>query len=205
MKLFLSAVIAFIAATTATGASAAVVPRASNKCYTVHKGYLATYPGEHPTKFVPVGLNSKKQVTYGGGDSWLQVEFQTCPKLPEQAPNLDMYKGRIIVSGVSSNANGTATATNCVTVSNPTAPAKGPFFLEVKKCASDTNPPASQRWEYGNDFGDVVFWTGTSKNDEVGYTDDNESNPVTENGTRRIELGCAVSCSSFSIKTKDQL
>lgn len=57
-------------------------------------------------------------------------------------------QGRIIKSGT----------TDCLTVSNPTAPSGGPFFLELAACQSDTNPPASQQWEYGNDFGAVVFW-----------------------------------------------
>ncbi|KAG8917939.1 hypothetical protein FRC01_002120 [Tulasnella sp. 417] len=194
--------------------ASAVIPRNHDKCYTVHEGYLTTQPGEHPTKFVPVGLSSKKQVTYGAGDPWLKVEFQTCPKLPEQAPSLDIYKGRIIVSG-SSHTNGTITTPNCVTVSSPTAPNNGPFFLGVKRYASETNPPPSQRWEYGKDFGDVVYWvsppsrgwvlTGASKGDEVGYTIDSQLNPVVEKGTRRIKLGCTVSCSTFAIKAKNEL
>ncbi|KIO19569.1 hypothetical protein M407DRAFT_146893 [Tulasnella calospora MUT 4182] len=177
----------------AAAVSSVAVPRASSKCHTVHTGYMATFPGENPTKYVAVGLNKKKQVTYGAGDPLFKVEFQTCPKLPEQAPDIDWYKGRIIVSG----------SNNCVTVTNPNG--SEPFFLEVKKCGDNVIPPASQQWEWGNDFGDVVFWRGKSKEDEIGYTIDDKSNPVTESGTHRIELGCSNSCSSFAIKPKSQL
>ncbi|KIO20344.1 hypothetical protein M407DRAFT_245845, partial [Tulasnella calospora MUT 4182] len=177
----------------AAAVSSATVPRASSKCYTVHKGYLATFPGENPTKWIAVGLNKKNQVTYGAGDPLFKVEYQSCPKLPEQAPKIDMYEGRIIVSGTK----------NCVTVTNPTG--SEPHFLEVSKCGDDTIPPASQQWEWGNDFGAVVFWRGPSKEEEIGYLIDNQDNPVTESGTHRLEVGCANSCSSFGIKSKSQL
>ncbi|KAG8956177.1 hypothetical protein FRC04_004253 [Tulasnella sp. 424] len=206
------ALLAFFAAT----ASSATVPRASSKCHSIgshYKGYLATFPGENPTKWVAVGLNKKDQVTYGASDPL----FEECPKLPEDAPDVKWFKGRIIVSG----------SNNCVTVTNPNDPEGGPFFLAVKKCGDDVIPPASQQWEWGNDFGDVVFWVrsmpeatvivqlpgekklmhprGKSEGDEIGYTIDDNSNPVTESGTHRIELGCANSCSSFGIKPKSQL
>lgn len=186
----------------AAASSAAVLPRADNAtstssaCKSVHTGYLTVFPGEQPSKNIPVGINGQNQVTYGvEADQKFLVEFQTCPKLPDQAGNLDMYNGRIIKSGT----------TDCLTVSNPTAPSGGPFFLELAACQSDTNPPASQQWEYGNDFGAVVFWKGATENDEVGWTDDSQSNPVIEQGTSRIELGCANSCSSFNITPEDQL
>ncbi|KAG9004788.1 hypothetical protein FRB90_010718 [Tulasnella sp. 427] len=182
----------------AAAASSTAVPRASDKCYTVpsHKGYLSTYPGEHPKKWVAVGLNKKNQVTYGAGDPHFLVEFQACPKVPGgQYPKLNDYNGRIIVSGTN----------KCLTVTNPNGAEGGPFFLVVEKCGSDVNVPASQAWEFGNDFGAVVFWKGKSEMDEVGYTDDNKLNPVTEKGTHRIDLGCAKTCSSFGIKTKKDL
>ncbi|KAG8906411.1 hypothetical protein FRC01_008026 [Tulasnella sp. 417] len=126
--------------------SSAAVPRASSKCYTVHKGYLATFPGDNPSKWIAVGLNKKKQVTYGAGDPRFKVEFQSCPKLPDQKASIDMYEGRIIVSGTN----------NCLTVTNPNG--SEPFFLTIKKCGSNVIPPASQQWEWGNDFGAVVYW-----------------------------------------------
>ncbi|KAG9004789.1 hypothetical protein FRB90_010719 [Tulasnella sp. 427] len=147
---------------------------------------------ENGTKWVRVGLNKKKQVTYRAGDPPFQVEFQSCPKLIGQDPRIDDYYGRIIVSG----------SHNCVTVTNPNDPEGGPFFLGVEKCGSDTNPSASQQWEWGDDFGPVVFWRGKSKLEEIGYTIDDHSNPVVESGTRRIELGCAQSCASFGIRPK---
>ncbi|KAG8958027.1 hypothetical protein FRC00_003134 [Tulasnella sp. 408] len=177
----------------AAAVTSAAVSRASSKCHTVHIGYLATFPGDNPSKWIAVGLNKKNQVTYGAGDPLFKVEFQACPKLPEQKPSIDDYKGRIIVSGSS----------NCVTVSNPTGSA--PFFLEVKNCGDDVTPPTSQRWEWGNDFGAVVFWRGNSGEDEIGYTIDDKSNPITESGSHRIELGCDQSCSSFGIKPKSKL
>ncbi|KAG8982770.1 hypothetical protein FRB90_006563 [Tulasnella sp. 427] len=199
MRFFTSASAVALFATAAYGA---VIPRADNAtststaCYSVHTGYLTVFPGTQPSKHVPVGLNTQNQVTYGvDSDQKFLVEFQTCPSLPGQAPNLDMYNGRIVKSGT----------TNCVTVSNPTAPDNGPFFLEVAACQSDTQPPASQQWEYGNDFGAVVFWKGANENGEIGWMDDGQSNPTVEQGTNRIELGCATSCSSFNITPEDQL
>ncbi|KAG8947824.1 hypothetical protein FRC00_008922 [Tulasnella sp. 408] len=180
----------------AAAVSSTAVPRASSKCHTPgskYKGYMATFPGVDPSKWVAVGLNKSKQVTYGAGDPLFKVEFQECPKVPGDAPDVKWYKGRIIVSGTS----------NCVTVSNPNG--SQPYFLEIKKCGDDTIPPASQQWEWGNDFGDVVFWRGKSKEDEIGYTIDDQSNPVTESGTHRIELGCDQSCASFGIVPKSKL
>ncbi|KAG8956179.1 hypothetical protein FRC04_004255 [Tulasnella sp. 424] len=208
----------------AAAASSAAVPRASDKCHTVHDGYLAAFLGDNPEKWIAFGLNKKNQVTYGGGDPLFKVEFQSCPKLPGQKGSIDDWKGRIVVSGSS----------NCITVTNPNGPEGGPFFLAVSKCGDNVNPPASQQWEWGNDFGAVVMWvrakpeatvivqslgqkklshpvllfliqTGASKEDEIGYTIDAKSNPVTESGTHRIELGCANSCASFGIKPKSQL
>ncbi|KAG8982652.1 hypothetical protein FRB90_006643 [Tulasnella sp. 427] len=186
----------------ATATYGAVIPRANNAtststaCYSVHTGYLTVFPGTKPSKHVPVGLNTQNQVTYGvDSDQKFLVELQMCPSLSDQAPNLDRYNGRIIKSGT----------TDCVTVSNPTAPDNGPFFLEVAACQSDTQPPASQQWEYGDDFGDVVFWKGAQENGEIGWTDDGQSNPTVEQGTNRIELGCANTCSSFNITPEDQL
>ncbi|KAG8898479.1 hypothetical protein FRC01_010896 [Tulasnella sp. 417] len=197
MKFSVSA-LAFFAAV----GSSAVVPRAANStstssaCHSVHTGYLTVFPGDQPSQHIAVGLNTQNQVTYRvEADQKFLVEFQACPNLPDQAPNIDMYNGRIIKSGT----------TDCLTVSNPSAPEDGPFFLELAACQSDTEPPASQQWEYGNDFGAVVFWKGASEKDEVGWTDDDQSNPVVEQGTNRIELGCANSCSSFNITPEDQL
>ncbi|KAG9043564.1 hypothetical protein FS837_009387 [Tulasnella sp. UAMH 9824] len=177
----------------AAAVSSASVPRASSKCHTVHTGYLAIFTEDDPSKWIAVGLNKKKQVTYGAGDPLFKVEYQACPKLPEQKPSIDDYEGRIIVSGSS----------NCLTVSNPSGSA--PFFLEVKKCGDNVIPPISQRWEWGNDFGAVVYWRGTSGEEEIGYTIDGQDNPVTESGTHRIELGCDQSCASFGIKPKSKL
>jgi len=49
---------------------------------------------------------------------------------------------------------------DCLTVTNPSSSSTGPYYVKAEACTSDTNPSIAQTWGWGNDFGNVIFWTG---------------------------------------------
>jgi len=170
-------------------ADAAALP-ASTKCHTIDSGFLSAFIGLGNGRDEVLDLNSRKELTFGSGNA-LQAAFQACPKLNNPSFN---SAGRIVLEPISSN--------KCLTVTNPSN-STGPFYVKAEKCTSNTKPSAAQTWGYGNDFGNVIFWTGSKACfDQAGVTMKDNGRPKLASG-HRIELSCQGTYESMTLIKKN--
>jgi len=166
-------------------ANAATVPRASDKCHTIDSGHLTAYIGLNNGGNEAFDLNSDEELTFGSGTAF-KAAFQACPE--SQATSFDST-GRIVVEPISSD--------KCLTITNPSSSA--PYYVQAKKCSSDTKPSAAQTWGYGNDFGNVIFWTGSvACGGTAGLTMKSNGQPKLASGGR-VELSCNGTYESFTL------
>ncbi|KIM78156.1 hypothetical protein PILCRDRAFT_824622 [Piloderma croceum F 1598] len=128
--------------------NAVSVPRASSgKCHTIATGYLSTLTSDNSGD-KQLSLNSAEELTYNSG-SVFRAAFQACPEATQDTEFANT--GRLVVEPTSDN--------KCLTIINPSS-SNGPWFVKSKTCTSDTKPSAGELWGRGNDFGNVIFWTG---------------------------------------------
>jgi len=171
-------------------ANAAPASDANTKCHTIDSGYLSAFIGLNNGHNEAFDLNSDKELTFGKGKA-IKAVFQACPKIDNVSFN---SAGRIVLEPISSN--------KCLTVTNPSS--SGPYYVKAEKCTSNTEPSAAQTWGFGNDFGDVIFYTG-SKACDGGAGVSMESNGKPKLASRdRVELSCEGTFESFTLtKNKD--
>lgn len=164
------------------------VERATKACYTVDSGYFGGFSNET----IHFGLDSHHRLVKAdkGVVTQFKVDFQACPALGSQFPNVPSYLGRIVVTPSSFVGENT-----CLTVIAPLT-GSGPWTAQAQTCGDATTPPASQKWVYGSDFGATIFWAGSAHcgdgDQAAGYWTHNDASnlPVITSGTHYIQISC---------------
>jgi len=182
--MFFTNVIA-VAGAFAVLANAASMPRAT-KCVQVESGFLETFIGAGDQA---LSLDSAKELTFGNGTP-VKAIFQNCPATPNSQYQ---FNGRLVIQPASSN--------QCLTIINPSA-ASGPYFTRSAACTSDTTPSAAQLFGYGNDFGNVIFASGTAECGQGGaglIVNDTDGSLILAS-RQRVQFGCSVSWQSMQLR-----
>jgi len=123
---------------------------ASTPCTTVEKGSLAIFTSTNEN--TTLSINTLGQMTIGNGTNPVRAEFQNCPDA-SQGTGYN-YNGRIIIFAPES-VNG-----DCLTLVYDAANPR--YYADAKPCVGEYVPEDTQFWGLGNDFGDVIFWAGSS-------------------------------------------